>query len=332
MVNEKLDANLIRKRIAVIYNPVAGFRQRGRLRGFLKHLRARGHEVVLRRTEGPGHATRIATALDPSEIDAVVAAGGDGTINEVANGLIGRAISMGIAPLGTANVFAFELGLGLALKRAADLPSTGRIAEIYPALAGDRGFLLMVSAGPDARVVAEVNGTLKRIVGKLAYVLAALREIARNRRTVVDVTIDGRSHQAGLVIVTHASHYAGPFIIAPDARLGDDSVCVVLLSGTTRLALIRYGLALLTNRVARLRDATVLRARRVRIDGPEGEPIQSDGDLIGHAPMEIALGTRPLRILVPDLARISAVVPSAPTASDLAASSGRRPEEQSAFS
>lgn len=294
----------IRKRIAVIYNPVAGFRQRGRLRRFLKHLRRHGHEVLLRRTEGPGHATRIARELDPAQIDVVVAAGGDGTINEVANGLIGRPIPMTIAPLGTANVFAFEIGLGLKLSRAARLPSEGQVAEIRPALAGKRGFLLMVSAGTDARVVANVDRKVKKYLGKMAYVLAAIREILSERPGRIQVTVDGIRHEAGLVVVTHASHYAGPFVIAPDVRMGDDSVCVVLLKGTRRRALAKYALALLVNHLPRLKDATVLRAHRVRIDGPEGQPIQSDGDVIGQAPMDIVLGSRPLRILVSDLARV----------------------------
>lgn len=294
----------IRRRVAVIYNPVAGFRQRGRLRRFLRHLRRLGHEVLLRRTEGPGHATQIARDLDPAHVDVVVAAGGDGTINEVANGLIGRPIPMTIAPLGTANVFAFETGLGLKLSRAARLPSEGLVAEIRPALAGKRGFLLMVSAGTDARVVANVDRGIKRYLGKTAYVLAAVREILSGRPGRIQVTVDGIRHEAGLVVVTHASHYAGPFVIAPNVRMGDDSVCVVLLKGVRRRSLVKYAMALLLNRLPTLKDATVLRAHRVRIDGPEGQPIQSDGDVIGQAPMDIVLGSRPLRILVPDLARV----------------------------
>jgi diacylglycerol kinase (ATP) len=297
----------IRRRVAVIYNPVAGFLQRGRLRRFLKHLRGKGHEILLRRTEGPGHATEIAASLDPELIDVVVAAGGDGTINEVANGLIDRPIPLAIAPLGTANVFAFELGLGLTMRRAAAMPSEGHVAEIRPALAGGRGFLLMVSAGPDARVVSKVDTGWKRLIGKGAYVLAALREIASGDRRRVRLRIDGEDHEAGLAIITHASHYAGPFVIAPDARLGDDTVTVILFRGSHRFAQLRYGLALLTNRVARLRDVTVLRARSVRIEGPEGEPIQSDGDVIGHAPMSVVLGDGRLRVLVPDPSRVNPV-------------------------
>lgn len=294
----------IRKRVAVIYNPVAGFLQRGRLRRFLRHLRERGHEVILRRTERPGHATEIAASLDPGDVDVVVAAGGDGTINEVANGLIGRPIPMAIAPLGTANVLAFELGLGLAMRRAAALPSEGVAAEIAPAFANGRGFLLMVSIGPDARVVSTVDRGWKRVIGKGAYVLAALREIASGTGGRVQLHIDGERYEAGLAIITHASRYAGPFVIAPEARLGDDGVTVVLLQGMTRWARLRYGLALLTNRLSSLPDAMVLRARAVRIDGPPGEPIQSDGDVIGHAPMDIVQGTATLRILVPDLSRV----------------------------
>lgn len=299
---------VIRKRVAVIYNPVAGFFQRGRLRRFLKHLRAAGHEIILRRTEGPGHATVLARSLDPSEVDVVVAAGGDGTINETANGLVGSSIPLAVAPLGTANVFACELGQGRAMKRAAEMVGAGKMTEIYPPKANGRHFLLMVSIGPDSRVVAGIDKGLKKIVGKLAYVIAALKEIAFGAPKTVSVTVDGVSYEAGLAIITQASRYGGPFVIAPNARLGDEDVSVLLLAGTRRRALLKYGLAMLTNRVATLKDATLLRGRRVRIDGPEGMVVQSDGDVFGAAPMEIVSGSLPLRLLVPDPARIRSVV------------------------
>lgn len=295
-----------RKRVAVIYNPAAGFLQRGRLRRFLRHLRGLGHEVLLRRTAGPGHATRLAAALDPAAVDVAVAAGGDGTVNEVANGLIGGPIPLAIVPLGTANVMAFELGLGLGMARAARLPSEGRIVEIVPALVGARGFLLMVSAGPDARVVAAVNTRLKRLIGKGAYVVVALKEIAFGSPRRLAVLVDGQRYEAGLAVITHARHYGGPFVIAPQARLGDASVTVLLLPGSRRRDLLRYGLALVTNRLSRLSDARLLTARHVRIDGPAGEPVQSDGDLIGTAPLEVSVGGRPLRLLVPDPDRVRA--------------------------
>jgi len=211
---------------------------------------------------------------------------------------------MGIAPLGTANVLTFELGLGLGMRHAAALPSEGHVVEVTPAKVNGRGFLLMVSAGTDARVVAGVGGRLKRITGKFAYVVAALREIFTGKQTGINVTVDGTVYRGSLVIVTHASHYAGPFIIAPDARLGEKGVRVVLLPETGRLGLLGYGLALITNRVSKQSGVRVLKARHVSIDGPAGQPIQSDGDIVGLAPVEIVLGDSPLQLLVPDPKRV----------------------------
>lgn len=293
-----------RSRVAVIYNPAAGARQRGRLRRLLRRLRQRGHEVLVRRTEGPGDATRIAAALTPDEVDVVLAAGGDGTINEVANGLIDRPLPLAIAPLGTANVLAWELGHGLTITGAARTVGSGRVVRIRPALAGRRGFLLMASAGIDARVVAGVNTALKRRIGKLAYGLTALREILRPPGPRIELDIDGRIEHAALAVVTHAAHYAGPFVIAPDARLGDDRLTVVLVRDNRRIGLILCGIALLLNRIPRRRGVDILPARAVRFLGPPGEPVQSDGDVIGHMPMEVRLGEGELSLIVADPDRV----------------------------
>ncbi|MEQ8602985.1 MAG: diacylglycerol kinase family protein [Marivibrio sp.] len=299
-----------RRRVAVIYNPAAGARQRGRLRGLLKRLKAAGHEILLRRTEGPGDATRIAGALDPASVDVVLAAGGDGTINEVANGLIGRSLPLAIAPLGTANVLAWELGHGLGVRRAATTVAWGDVVRIRPARAGTRGFLLMASAGLDARVVAGVDSALKRRIGKAAYALAAVREIFRATPAPIEVEIDGVPERAALVVATHAAHYAGPFIIARDARLADDRLTVVLLKDGRKRSLILCGLALLLNRIPRLQSAEVRRARSVVFAGPVGEPVQSDGDLIGRTPLSVGVGEAELSLIVADPARVASVRPT----------------------
>lgn len=293
-----------RARVAVIYNPAAGARQRGRLRRLLRRLRQAGHEVLVRRTEGPGDATRIAASLMPEDVDVVLAAGGDGTINEVANGLIDRPLPLAIAPLGTANVLAWELGHGLTISGAARTVGHGRVVRIRPALAGERGFLLMASAGIDARVVAGVNSALKRRIGKLAYALVAFREILRPSGTRIELDIDGRVEHAALAVVTHAAHYAGPFVIAPEARLGDDHLSVVLVRDGRRIALLRCGLALLLNRIPRQAGVEILRARHVRFLGPPGEPVQSDGDVIGHMPMAVRVGDGELSLIVADPTRV----------------------------
>ena len=187
------------------------------------------------------------------------------------------------------------------------MPSQGHAVAITPAKVNGRGFLLMVSAGTDARVVARVGGRLKRLTSNFAYVIAALREIFAGPGAGIDVTVDGTVFRAGMVIVTQVSHYAGPFVIAPDARLSDKDVWVVLLPETGRVGLLRYGLALITNRIAKQSGVRVLKARHVSIDGPAGQPIQSDGDIIGIAPVEIAPGDSALQLLVPDPKRVHSV-------------------------
>lgn len=293
-----------RRRVAVIYNPAAGARQRGRLRRLLKRLKSAGHEILLRRTEGPGDATVIAASLDEGAVDVVLAAGGDGTINEVANGLIGRSLPLAIAPLGTANVLAWELGHGLALSRAASAVAKGEVVRIRPALVGERGFLLMASAGLDARVVAGVDTRLKRKIGKAAYGLAALREIFRPQAAPIALQIDGRDERAALAVVTHAAHYAGPFVIARDARLGDDRLTVVLVKDGRKSSLLRCGLALLLNRIPQTPGVELRRAETVVFAGPEGEPVQSDGDLIGRMPLTIRVGEGELSLIVADPGRV----------------------------
>lgn len=300
-----------RRRVAVIYNPVAGARQRRRLRRLLRRLRKAGHEVSIHHTDGPGAATTIARGLDPAAVDVVLAAGGDGTIREVAGGLIGRPLPLAVAPLGTANVMAWELGHGMSIETAARIVAEGTVVAVHPALAGEHGFLLMASAGLDARVVAGVDPGLKRRIGKLAYVLAAGREILRRPPPPIALEIDGTPVRAALAVVTHAAHYAGPFVIAPRARLGDETLTVVLVEDGSRLGLLRCGLALLFNRVSRLPGVETRTARSVRFTGPVGAPVQSDGDVLGTIPMTVTLDRRMLSLLVRDPGRVAAVADAA---------------------
>lgn len=294
---------LSRPRVAVIYNPAAGLMQRRRLGLFIKTLRRRGHDVILRKTERPAHATELAQQLasgSDGPIDAIVAAGGDGTINEVANGLIGATVPLAIAPLGTANVMAWELGHGLGIRRAARLVEDGEVVALRPAIASGRRFMLMASAGLDARTVAGVNKRLKRMIGKSAYVLAALKELTNPPGEPIRLQLDGENHEAALAVVTKARHYAGPFIIAPDAKLSDPTLTVIMISDPRRWALFRAALALAFGDVSTLPFVTLRRAERVRIEAPANEPIQSDGDIIGAAPMDIEVGTGSIRLIVRD--------------------------------
>lgn len=290
-------------RLLIIYNPVAGQRKRRRFEAVMKALAAQGAAVTLQATTQRGDAETFARAARSSGFDRVVAAGGDGTINEAINGLAGSGTALAIVPLGTANVLAAEIGLGgrpaeiaAAILRGVPRPiALGRITTAERA----RRFVMMAGIGFDAQVVARVNPALKRLTGKFAYVTASLREMLRDPGLVFRVEIDGRVYRAASAIVAKGHFYGGRFVACPDARLDEPALHVCLFGRTGRLHILRYAAALALGLLPRLPDVTVVRAQRVTVDGPPGEPMQADGDSDGRLPATIEVEDRALTLVYP---------------------------------
>jgi len=310
------------RRLLVIHNPVAGWRRRHRLWAVIERLEHRGCRVDLRETTRRGDAEAFARAALADDYDRMVVAGGDGTINEAINGLADRRLPLAVVPLGTANVLAAEIGLGVRSAGVARAIADGPAATV--ALGRIRGqdgrvrrFSMMAGIGFDAHVVARVDPVLKRWTGKLAYVVASLLQLRDHRDRLYDVTVDGRKHRAASVIVAKGHFYGGKFVVAPAARLHEPYLHVCLFGRTGRWAVIRYALALFAGQLHRLPDVTLIRALRVEVDGPSGEPVQVDGDLDGRLPVAIDIDDRVLRLAVPATTarRGARVVPAAETAS-----------------
>jgi YegS/Rv2252/BmrU family lipid kinase len=286
MNDSRVTAALDRRRLMVIFNPTAG-RRRGK--GLAQAMRLLESQVDLthRRTGAKGDAEAFARATPRGSIALV--AGGDGTANEVANGLLtAGGGEMAILPLGTANVLAAELGI-LNIAGAAGAAATGSLLAYRPGLANGRGFLLMAGVGFDAHVVANVSPRLKRLIGKGAYVVETLRQLARFSFPRYRATVDGVVHEAASVIVARGHFYGGRFVVAPQARLDSDELHVCLFRRGGRLQTIYYALALASGRLHRSRHVEIIKARRVTIEGPVGDPVQGDGDLIGWLPVTIEL-------------------------------------------
>nr|WP_211108148.1 diacylglycerol kinase family protein [Azospirillum sp. OGB3] len=289
----------------VIHNPVAGARRARRLGAVLERLEQRhGVAVTLRATGGRGDAEAMARAVAPGAFDAVVAAGGDGTINEVVNGLGARgdggaAIPLGIVPLGTANVLAHELGLPLDAEGTARVLAEGRSLPVHLGVANGRAFAMMAGAGLDARVVERVDPRLKRLIGKGAYAVETLARIAAGGGGPYRVAVDGAEPvEVASVIVAKGHFYGGRFVCAPDARLADPWLHVCLFPRSGRGNALRYLWGVTAGRLPRFPDYRILPARRVIVDGPAGEPVQGDGDVIARLPVEIALAPWVLPVLV----------------------------------
>jgi YegS/Rv2252/BmrU family lipid kinase len=283
----------------IIFNPAAGWRRRRRLARVLAQLRTYGCGLVLRETQAAGDAERLAAAADPGAFDAVVAAGGDGTVNETINGLAGVGLPLAVIPLGTANVLAAEIGLRTDPLTVARCVALGQPRPIALGVANGRRFILMAGAGFDAHVVAGVSVPEKRWLGKGAYVLSTLRQLIAFPFPGYEVLTDNTLRRAASVVVANSRYYGGRFVCVPAASIESDTLQVCLFERAGRLAAIGYALALFTGRLPRLASYRVVEARRIEIRGRPGEPMQIDGDGIGRLNATIEVLPKALDLIFP---------------------------------
>ena len=301
-----------RKAILLIRNPTAGRRRRGLLDDVVRRVRAAGWTVDLVDTQAAGDARRLAETCDAARYAVIAVAGGDGTINEVVNGLAARSDPgppLAIVPLGTANVLAHELGLRLDAAAVAETMIAGRELLVRPGEASSNGaprcFSLMAGAGFDAKVVAGVSTRFKRRFGRAAYVWRSLIEARRYRPVRYQVEIDGAVHEAASVIVTRSRHYAGPYVVAPAATLGEPALHVCLFERWGRGHALRFGAALLLGYLPRAGGYRVVTGSNVRVSvlsdagEPGRQPVQIDGDDALTLPIRIGLSSGAVRLLQP---------------------------------
>jgi diacylglycerol kinase family enzyme len=277
--------------LIVIYNPAAGQRRVQRLWDVLDILAGSGVRVRLQETDYPGHAQGV---------HLIVAAGGDGTIAEVAAGLAGSEAALGIIPLGTANVLAQELKLRFSPRDIAAALAFGRTRMLWPGVAtgpdGARLFVQMVGVGLDAQVVHHLPRRLKRMLGRSAYVAQTLREMLRYNYRPIAIRIDGALTEAGSVVVSKGCLYAGHYLLAPGAKSSEPGFSVALFGGDGPGAVLMYGAALTMNLLPHAPGMRLIRAHRVEILG--GGPAQADGDAAGAAPLMVEDAAAPISVVI----------------------------------
>jgi diacylglycerol kinase (ATP) len=292
---------VVRRHILIIVNPAAGRARSSerRLGRFVAALERQGCTVVLRRAgPSPGQVERLAGQAEPG-FDAIVAAGGDGTISAVVNGLGGRAVPFGVLPLGSANVLAREIRLPRAPEALASLITTGPVSPIWLGRVGERAFVMMASAGFDSEIVAALSPELKRRVGRLAFAWGFLVRLWHCPACELTVRADGVEYRAAAVVAAKGRHYAGPFVVAPGADLAEPVLHLVLLDRRGRWAMLRYATALFLGRVPRLGDIAIVRARQASVAGNRALPVQADGEIVGELPIALAVADRPLLLIRP---------------------------------
>ena len=270
-------------------------------------LKHDGHRVTVAPTTGPNMAGAMARAHIAGGADLVVVAGGDGTINETAEGMVGTEVPLGILPAGTANVLATEMKLGGNLEEVAR-----RLGELRPKrisvghVTSDGGrvarhFLLMAGVGLDAHVVYRVNAALKARTGKFAYWVAGWSLLGK-RLAEFDVEIAGEKRKCSFALLSKVRNYGGDFEIARNVTLLHDQFEVILFEGAASTRYVKYFAGMALNRLSGMRGVTVVRADRVTISAADDRRahVQIDGELGGTLPAEFRIVPEALTLLVPD--------------------------------
>jgi len=267
-------------------------------------LRSRGVEVDLRPTTAPHDATEIAARAARNGSSEIIVAGGDGTINEVIQGVAGTKARLGIIPRGTANVLARELGLPLDEQEAAVIAARGKSRRIHLGLAIDetnnvsRHFALMAGIGLDASIVRHVRPKLKKRIGKGAFWISGLSHLASWNPHPFKLEIDGREYTATFAAIGKARRYGGDLAITPEARLDEPEfeVCIIETSNRFRyLRLLSHAM-----RAGMPRDnpaVKFIKTNKVRAFGTS--QVQIDGELIGSLPMRVEIAPHSLEVIVP---------------------------------
>ena len=257
-------------------------------------------------TEGPGTAGAIARRAIDRGSDLILVAGGDGTINEVANGMVHSEVPLGVLPAGTANVLATELGLGKTMERAAESLAHSVKERVAMGLissgtdASRRYFLMMTGAGLDADIVYHLHLPLKDALGKAAYWIGGFSKLGQ-RLPEFTVEANGRQYRPSFALASRVRNYGGDLEIAPTISLLDDEFELVLFEGESSFRYLKYMLGVMTRRLRGLRGVTILRTRQASFSAAATGSVhlQVDGEYSGAAPASVEIVPNALTLLVP---------------------------------
>ena len=285
------------QKILVILNPAARGERAKALRDKIASL---SHHVIVRSTAPPGDARALAARAVTQGYDTIVAAGGDGTINEVVNGIAGTDVQFGILPVGTMNVFATELGIPQNnLAKAWRVIEEGFSRLIDLPRANQEYFVQLAGVGLDAEVVRQTTPDSKKALGPMSYLLTLAQVASRQPPKILIEPVDGATREGSFVLVGNGRLYGGPFVLFRDARLDDGLLDVLVFQNQSHWDLIRYFQAIVFGNHPALPDVEYFQSRGLRLTSREPVPVEIDGELSGTLPYEFGFSIGKLRVLVP---------------------------------
>jgi diacylglycerol kinase (ATP) len=289
--------------VVLISNPAAKGTTDNKIRAACHILEAGGYEVDQISTGQRGDAEVFAREAVKRSPSMIIAAGGDGTINEVINGIAGSETPLAFVPLGTVNVLAKELAVpenveGAIKKALHGTPRTvslGKIDIAPPPSSAGRYFMLMAGIGYDGETVFGINNTLKKYWGKGAYFYSGVKTLLRFNPSELIFDIDGKRFSGYSAIIGNAAKYGGNFKVTPDARIADPVLDVCIFKGRSRPDILRYVAGIVTKRHRTFRDVEYLKAESIEVKGRAH--IQIDGDYMGMTPARVEVKKNALKLI-----------------------------------
>jgi diacylglycerol kinase (ATP) len=287
----------MRRRFLLAFNPTAGLDGRRLVEEVVAGLEHLGADVI--RHDGAPHALPELLRDNAANLDAVIAAGGDGTIRALAAHLDGLDLPVGVVPMGTGNVLAHEIGLPRSAVGLVHLLMHGPVRRFEGARANGETFFLMAGVGFDGAVIGALDTPLKRRVGKAAYAGPVLK-VLRQPQPLLDIEVDGQPFRAQWLVAANAHRYGGPFVIARDAGIERPGLIAVVMQSPHRLSQLRQLLALGIGRLHRASGVHMIPCRHIVVRSTQPVASQIDGDPFVATPLEITAGGVGVRLIVPE--------------------------------
>jgi YegS/Rv2252/BmrU family lipid kinase len=281
----------------VILNPAADSERAQRKQARVQSL---ARDCMVCATTRTGEAEAMARRGAAEGFEKIVAAGGDGTINEVVNGLAGTGTTLGLLPIGTMNVFATELGLPVNdLELCWDIVKGDRTRAVDLPKANQKFFVQLAGVGLDAQVVKETSAQLKRSFGPLSYVISAVQIAARKPPKLFIQSEDASIDEGSFVLVGNGRLYGGRFPFFKHAALDDGLLDVIIFKRLGYLEIIKYLQDVVFSSDIRVPEIEYFQTARLRVESNQTVPVELDGELVGNCPVEFRLQESSLRVLVP---------------------------------
>jgi len=283
-------------KLAIIFNPAARGEKARSLEEKVRSLT--GPDTPLF-TSRPGETAALARQLAQEGHSTIVAAGGDGTINEVINGIAGLDISLGILPTGTMNILACELGLPTTqLEQCWEIIQSGFTRSIDLAMANDQYFVQLAGIGLDALAVRETDLNMRKTIGPISYIFAAAQIIGRPAPRL-EICFNERETMGGcFVLVGNGRFYGGPLSFFPNAKNDDGLLDVLVFKHQGYLDIIRYLQGVLIGNHADFADIEYRQIHSLRVISDRRVPVEIDGEVSFHTPVHFRVGRSKLRVHV----------------------------------